>query len=308
MKSIMYHYVRNYSSRFPYLNFLHYKNFEKQIEYFKLHYKFFDCNDFSYFQGHKPIKKKIFLTFDDGLSCHYKYVYKILKKNKINGIFYIPTSPFIKSEILQPHKIHLILAKFGGLKACKVLEKNLSEKMIDQKKKNLFKLSTYRNQNNKTAVNFFKKTLNYYLKKDFKIPLTNKIFKILFDNSEKKIAKDFYMDEKKIRVMIKNGMVIGSHSATHPLMSDMSKVETDNEIKKSFDYIGQFYKNRTYCHPYGGFKSFNSYTEKSLFNNKVTFSMNVEPKEISLDQIKKRPHALSRYDCNIFPHGKVFKK
>ena len=137
MKSIMYHYVRNYSSRFPYLNFLHYKNFEKQIEYFKLHYKFFDCNDFSYFQGHKPIKKKIFLTFDDGLSCHYKYVYKILKKNKINGIFYIPTSPFIKSEILQPHKIHLILAKFGSLKACQVLEKNLSEKMIDQKKKNL---------------------------------------------------------------------------------------------------------------------------------------------------------------------------
>ena len=127
MKSIMYHYVRDYSPKFSYLNFLHFKSFEKQIEYFKSKLQFVDCNDFSYFQGNKSIKKKIFLTFDDGLSCHFKYVFKILKKKKINGIFYIPTLPLVKNEMLLPHKIHLMLAKFGGLKSCAVLEKNVSK-------------------------------------------------------------------------------------------------------------------------------------------------------------------------------------
>ena len=100
MKSIMYHYVRQYDKDIPYLNFLNIKNFEKQIVYFKKKYKFFDCNNFDYFTGYEKIKNKIFLTFDDGLSCHYDYVFKILKKNKINGIFYIPTKPLIDNFLI----------------------------------------------------------------------------------------------------------------------------------------------------------------------------------------------------------------
>ena len=87
MKSIMYHYVRSHDKNLPNLNYLHFKNFEKQIQYFKKKYQFFDCNDFSFFSGSGDIKNKIFLTFDDGLSCHFKFIFKILKKNKINEIF-----------------------------------------------------------------------------------------------------------------------------------------------------------------------------------------------------------------------------
>ena len=130
----------------------------------KKKYQFFDCNDFSFFSGSRNIKNKIFLTFDDGLSCHYKFVFKILKKYNLNGIFYIPTQPLIKNKLLLPHKIHLILATFGGKKSFQILMKFIDDKMIDKKKVKKFKQATYLNQKNIEYVNFFKRTINYYLK------------------------------------------------------------------------------------------------------------------------------------------------
>ena len=34
-KVIMYHYIRNFNKNLPYLNFLHIRDFKKQINYFK---------------------------------------------------------------------------------------------------------------------------------------------------------------------------------------------------------------------------------------------------------------------------------
>tara|TARA_Y100000591_G_C21833963_1_gene701371 strand:+ start:72 stop:995 length:924 start_codon:yes stop_codon:yes gene_type:complete len=301
----MYHYIRKQNKNLPYLNYLNFKNFEKQILYFKRKYQFFDCNDFSFFSGSENIKNKIFLTFDDGLSCHYKYAFRILKKHNLNGIFYIPTQPLIKNKLLLPHKIHLILGKFGGKKSFQTLMKFIDDKMLDKKKVKKFRQATYLNQKNIKYVNFFKRTINYYLKKKYKFQIIDKIFMNLFGKNENKISKKFYLNEKEIKKMTKEGMVIGSHSVTHPLMSEMSNSEISKEIDLSFDYLSQFYTQKTYCHPYGGFKSFNDYTENYLNKKKVIFSMNVYSKDISNYQILNRPQALPRYDCNFFPYGKI---
>ena len=85
MKSVMYHYILRSNNNLRYLNFLKEDNFLKQLNYFKNNFKFFDCNQLFYID--KPIKNSIFLTFDDGLKCHYK-ISKILKKEGINGILY----------------------------------------------------------------------------------------------------------------------------------------------------------------------------------------------------------------------------
>ena len=66
-KVIMYHYVRNYSSKLPYFNFLHKKSFYKQLKFLKRKFNFFVLND----NLHKlRYSKKILLTFDDGLKEH----------------------------------------------------------------------------------------------------------------------------------------------------------------------------------------------------------------------------------------------
>ena len=107
MKSVMYHYVQKFNPNAKYANYLDYRNFEKQIVYFKSKFKFFNCYDVENFFNKENFSKKIFLTFDDSLKCHYNYVTKILIKHKINGIFYIPTLPYINKKILEPPIINV---------------------------------------------------------------------------------------------------------------------------------------------------------------------------------------------------------
>ena len=87
MKSIMYHYVQNFKKEQKYLNFLSLSSFKKQVNFFEKKYNFFDTDELFI----KKFKKDaIFLTFDDGLKCHYKVAKDILYPKNIKGIFFIP--------------------------------------------------------------------------------------------------------------------------------------------------------------------------------------------------------------------------
>ena len=110
MISIVYHKVKEYDRMFRFDKFLHINNFKKQINFFQKKFNFIDCLRL-FDLRQKFDKNDIFLTFDDGLKIHYKYVFPLLKRRKINGIFYIPALPFIKKKILKVHKIHLLLGK-----------------------------------------------------------------------------------------------------------------------------------------------------------------------------------------------------
>ena len=45
-------------------------------------------------------------------------------------------------------------------------------------------------------------------------------------------------------------------------------------------------------------------SEQILEDYGCAFSFNVEPRDISLDDLKNRKQALPRYDCNQFLYGK----
>ena len=308
MKSIMYHYIQDFDYKKPYFTYLNYKNFEKQINYFKHNYNFFDCNNFNFFKGLNNINNKIFLTFDDGLSCHFKYVLKILKKNKLNAIFYIPAQPYLTKKILNVHKIHLILGTFGEKKSCKLLDKYISKKMLDESKKYYYLKNTYKKQKNSNLVNKFKRTFNYFIKNEYRDVILDKIFLKLFENNEEKILKNYYLNEKQIKTLVSSGMVIGAHSVSHPLLSKLNKKEFTKEIDNSFKFINLFYKQKTFSYPYGGFHSFNSSIEEYLNSSKVTFSMNTESRNITKKDLLTRPQALPRYNCNEFKFGQIDDK
>ena len=83
MQAIMYHYVREFDNSIPNQKFLNYKNFEKQLDMFEEKFGFVQYDEWLKCITNKSIdnlKKKVVLTFDDATFCHYKYVYKILKK------------------------------------------------------------------------------------------------------------------------------------------------------------------------------------------------------------------------------------
>jgi len=58
----------------------------------------------------------VILTFDDGLSDHYEYVFPILNELNQWGTFYISTSPFHNKKLIDIHRIHMLVGKYGGRK------------------------------------------------------------------------------------------------------------------------------------------------------------------------------------------------
>ena len=109
---IMYHYVKDLkSSKFPNLKALDLNDFKKQISYLSKNYNILSIEDFYYKSFPKNKKKNCVLTFDDGYSEHYEYVFEILNKKKIKGCFFPPVDVIKKNNILlDVNKIHLILA------------------------------------------------------------------------------------------------------------------------------------------------------------------------------------------------------
>ena len=46
MKAIMYHYVQDFNSDFPYFKFLDFENFKRQLDYFESEFGFIEQDEF----------------------------------------------------------------------------------------------------------------------------------------------------------------------------------------------------------------------------------------------------------------------
>ncbi|SNR75891.1 Polysaccharide deacetylase [Lutibacter agarilyticus] len=303
----MYHYVRPFDPLFPNLKSLHIDDFRKQLDFFESEYGFVSKADFinSFKSGIVP--NGVVLTFDDGLSCHYKYVYKELKKRDLWGVFYIPTLPFIEQKIIDVHRIHILLASNDSRKVYETIMSYLTDDMLDKKSENEFRSMVYKLQVNDNYTLLTKKTLNYFIKYEFREIIIDKVINKLIPNFEK-ILLNYYLTNNQIKEMHDNGMVIGSHTVSHPVLSKISKNKQFNEINDSFNYLEKIvdeFDIKTFCYPYGGFHSFDDNCEIILDSLKCSFSFNVEQRDIEKNDLLNRKQALPRYDCNQFQFGQV---
>lgn len=303
----MYHYVREYDSRLPSFRFLDVDNFEKQLDYFQEKFGFVSKEEWLQVIERKKMgsaKEKVILTFDDAMSCHYDYVFRSLRKRGLWGIFYVPTQPYQKDKILDVHRIHLLCGAFEGPDLLATLEELLDEYMIPDEKRKEFRELTYTKQNNYEGVSEFKRILNYFVSYEHREGLIDKIateLNFVFS------ASDFYVSLEKLKEMHIFGNLIGSHTVSHPVMSKLNELEQKAEIYDSLGFLRSNIKGnvKTYCHPYGGFHSFDETTVDILNASGVTFSFNVESRDICDDDLASSIQFLPRYDCNEFPFGKA---
>lgn len=304
MISIVYHKVKKYDKNFRYDKFLHINNFKKQVNYFQKKFNFIDCKKLF---DNKQIfnKNDIFLTFDDGLKDHYKYVFPFLRKKKINAIFYIPSQPFVEKKILKVHKIHLLLGKINYSLILDYINKNVPKRFVDFSQRKKFDLIVYKKQKNIDQNVKIKKFLNYSIKKEFQKKIVEKMFKYFFPTiSEKQFVKKYYMNENELRNLAKHDMILGSHTASHELLSTIPFAKARKEIDLSINYLEQFTKFKTFCYPYGSKMSYNNKI-KNYLKKKVSFSVTVTNKKISNYDLKKNRQEISRLDCNNFKYGKI---
>ena len=259
MRAIMYHYVRRYNSSLPNFKFLEIQNFKEQLNWFENEFGFVTQKEFTEIvMNQKPITNsgKIILRFYDLFSDHYHYLYPELINRGLWGIFYVPTGPYHSNKILDVHRIQLLCAIVPGKDLLSQTLALVSEDMIDDWKIEEFKSNGTggfryhkKNEINLEGIMEVKLILNYYLNTQHKQSIIDQlcsIFNIKFDTS------DYYLHSDQITEMSQNGMIFGSHTVTHNVMSTLSKSEQTKEIEESFGYLDQYIKQdyKTYCHPY----------------------------------------------------------
>jgi len=303
----MYHYVREFRESHPNFRFLDVDNFRKQLDYFEKNFGFVSKSEWDLVLKNRnlgSVKNKVLLTFDDAMSCHYDYVFPELEKRGLWGIFYVPTMPYEKGKLLDVHRIQLLCGAYKGSELLKLLLDLLSEEMIPDKRIEEFRRETYLTQKNYEGITEFKQILNYYVSDEHRESLINKVaekFGYLFE------VEKFYVSEENLKKMSLSGNVIGSHTVTHPVMSKLTRSEQLIQIRSSFNFLNQIgcIKEKTYCHPYGGFYSFNKDTVDLLTAEEVMYSFSVESRDIENKDLLNSLQYLPRFDCNEFPYGKA---
>ena len=285
MKAIMYHYVREYDKNYPNFRFLDIESFRKQLDFFEKNFGFVSKKNWESFihtGNMNNDKGKIILTFDDALHS------------------------YTTNKILDVHRIHLLCGANNGADLLKYLLELIDEKMILDNTNKDFNIKTYSDKERFKESNEllnFKRILNYFISYDYREAIIDNIsnkFKINYQ-------ENFYINKNNLKLMEQSGMIIGSHTSNHLVMSKLNRFDQLKEIKSSFHFLEEIdcIKHKTYCHPYGGFHSFNSDTLYLLEQEKVLYSFNTESRDIKQEDIYNSPHSLPRYDCNEFFHGKA---
>jgi len=295
MKSIMYHYVRNKNDMFPYYNILTKADFRRQLK---------DFSKVGFISNYNELffnSNKYLLTFDDGFKDHI-YAAELLKKYNATGLFFIPTLPLKNKDILDVHKTHLITGKIKGSEILNELKKYLIENKIknyfSNNEKKRYKIA-YNHQDDSSHKKEFKKIMNYY----GDIKLKHKILNYLLNKFNINIkSKDYYLSKKEIKYISSLGMIIGSHSESHTLLSRLSYKKQYLEIKKSKVFLENIINKKIdiFCYPYGKKISYNKNTINILKKLKFKLAYSVEYKDITKKDINYRPLELPRYDCNLF--------
>jgi peptidoglycan/xylan/chitin deacetylase (PgdA/CDA1 family) len=307
MKGVMYHYVRPAPAGLPEFYYLHLDHFRRQLDWFGQHFGFVARDDFVDAIEGGRIVDGVVLTFDDGLADHYGHVLPELVARGLWGIFYVPTGVYQTGKLLDVHRIHVLLGRCGADTVSRTLQRIISDDMLVAEHVEAFRTTTYLRQQNDELTTFCKRTLNYFVSYEWREHVLDVLMSELL-GADSPDAANYYVARDDLRRMADAGMVVGSHGVSHRLMSRLTDAEQRKEIDQSFAFLDatagpQVF--RTYCHPYGGFHSFNAATEQLLSERGCRFSFNVEARDIARSDLTARPQALPRYDCNGFPYGKA---
>ncbi len=307
MKAIMYHYVRAYDPHHPHFRFLDIANFRKQLDHFEQTYGFAERDDWNGFvagHGMGDSAGKVILTFDDAMRCHYDFAFPELRKRGLWGIFFVPTQPYTTGKLLDVHRIHLLCGALDGAQLLQRLLDVISDEMIPDQRRAEFRSGTYVTQDNIEGVSEVKRILNYFIDYRFREGVIDDLARHFDYNFD---VDRFYVAPAQLKEMSDAGMVIGSHTVSHPVMSKLPRDAQSTQITDSFAYLDAIgcLDEKTYCHPYGGVHSYDTNTLQLLDEAGVAYSFDVAPRDIAPEDIITSRQCLPRHDCNAFPHGKA---
>jgi peptidoglycan/xylan/chitin deacetylase (PgdA/CDA1 family) len=296
MKVITYHYVRASQQSLPYFKYLHLEDFKRQISFIKKKYGFVDYKGIDNIHD-CHLGSEAILTFDDGLREHFTNVMPILDTFNIKAHFFISTLPYVEHRLLDVHRIHYLLGILGGGKFLRKLSKFIDISKFEEKT-NSYTLQ----QDNRHAL-LVKEILNYQLDTEYKEKILSFMMKDVFGD-EKKMAQSVYLSCDEIKILNKKGHLIGGHSHSHSLLSNLSSGELKYDLQINYDFLKDILLEPPvgFCYPYGKKGTYNNQTIDALKSVGFTYAYTVERSNLK-EGFSRNMFELPRMDTNQFLHG-----
>lgn len=301
----MYHYVRPGRAAPPHFRYLPLDAFRRQLDHFQSKAHIATQAEFEHaLASGQPDPRAVVLTFDDGLRDHHDYVLPELRARGLWGLFYVATLPHTERQVLDVHKVHLALGRRGGRRVLEELENVIRPEMLEPGYVAQLSAAIYRGHVEDEATALVKRWLNYYLKLEHRGSACEEVFRRSGGHAERDVELH-YMSREQLRAMRAAGLGVGAHSIHHRLLSQLTDAEQEREVLGSLQILSELLGEpvTTFCFPYGGEHSFNAHTLALLKRAQIRCCFSLDPRDISAHDLRERPLALPRYDCNVFPHG-----
>jgi peptidoglycan/xylan/chitin deacetylase (PgdA/CDA1 family) len=303
---VMYHYVRYLTrSRYPDIKGLEADLFREQVTFLKSHYNFITVEQLieAYAGNYELPRKAALLTFDDGYVDHYTVAFPILSEMGIQGAFYPPVKTIVDHQVLDVNKIHFILASSPDKKA--LVKKVQTQLDLLRTKFNLNTNNFYYQKLAKESrydtadVIYVKRLLQVELDEAVRLEITDNIFKDVVSIEESAFSTELYMSEEQLKVMLANGMHVGSHGYNHYWLNSLTPEQQLTEVTRGMTFLkrlGVDMGNWTICYPYG---AYNESLLDILSNHgcKLGFTTRVAVAEVGEDNSLEIP----RLDTNDLP-------
>ena len=262
---VMYHYVRDLaSSRYPRIKGLDLKAFRGQLQYLKKHYRFTSVAEIIHATRNegKIEGNAVLLTFDDGYADHYDNVFPLLDTMGVQGAFFPPSVAIVEGTLLDVNKIHFILAAADIERVQEAFVASLDvlrgEGHAIPDVKNLFKVEQAGRRYDSACVSLIKRMLQRDLPLELRKRVTTELFRTFVTADELGFARELYTSVGQLQTMVRHGMYIGAHGATHCWLDSVSRETQEREIDASLNLlrlIGAPISDWVMCYPYGAYNA-----------------------------------------------------
>ena len=243
------------------------------------------------------------LTFDDGYLDHFTTVFPLLHERGWQGSFFPPVRPCRDYVLLDVNKVHFTLAACNdhGLLVDAIRDFVSQRQGVDTVRS----FAAYwdelavGNRLDPPQIVFIKRMLQHALPEALRTELADALFARFVSVDQDAFAAELYMSSDQLRMMIREGMYVGSHGAGHYWLDRLDEQAQARDIDESLAFLadlGAPVHDWVMCYPYGAHDD----TVRALLRQRhcvIGLTTEVGTAEPGRDD----PLAFARLDTNDLP-------
>lgn len=307
MNTLMYHYVRPGMESPPYGYYhLPLDSFRRQLDHLQEEYDLVSRERFFELvrEGREPPEDAAVLTFDDGVTDHYRWVLPELEKRGLWGLFFIPTAPLVDGRALPVHRIHTLAGAVPGDRLVETLISILREDGVLDTDAGESE-DMYAGRETPEQVRTFKRILNQEVSYAALDGVLDRLEAAFPDADTGVDVEEYYLTEDQVAALADAGMTVGAHSISHRILPRLSHAEQWSEIADSKDYLESVIGEpvRAFAYPYGTEGTFSNETVRIVDEEGFDVAFTTVARAATVEEFSDRPFRIPRFDCTDFPHG-----